>query len=59
MARYRVIRKYVEHYEHIVEADSQFEAGDKAIEEVLQGYIGKELSGDTYVEDVYLIKEGE
>ncbi len=59
MAKYRVVRKYVEHYEHIVEADSKFEAGNKAKEEVLQGYIGKELSGDTYVEDVYLIKEGE
>ena len=59
MAKYRVVRKYVEHYEHIVEADSKFEAGDKAMEEVSQGYVGKELSGDTYVEDVRLAKEGE
>ena len=59
MAKYRVVRKYVEHYEHIVEADSKFEAGDKAMEEVSQGYVGEELSGDTYVEDVRLAKEGE
>ena len=59
MAKYRVVRKYVEHYEHIVEADSKFEAEGKAMEEVSQGYVGKELSGDTYVEDVRLAKEGE
>ena len=58
MPRYKAIRKYVEHYEHIVEADSEWEAEKKVIDDVISGDIGKHLpdAGDSYVETVNLIE---
>ena len=59
MATYRVIRKFVEHYEHIVEADSEWEAEKKVIDDVISVDIGKHLpdAGDPYVVTINPIKE--
>ena len=61
MATYRVIRKFVEHYEHIGEADSEWEAGRKAMSDCRDGDMGNHLDqfGDTYVETVNLIESNQ
>lgn len=59
MRKYKVIRKSSDIYEHIVEADTPHEAGEKAIEDTIAGDFGtlKEWAGDSWVYDVYEITQ--
>tara|TARA_R100001230_G_C5525045_1_gene60939 strand:- start:215 stop:409 length:195 start_codon:yes stop_codon:yes gene_type:complete len=59
MPTYKVIRKSSDIYEHIIEADTPHEAGEKAIEDTIAGDFGtlNELAGDSWVYDVYDITE--
>lgn len=59
MPKYKVIRKSSDIYEHIIEADTPHEAGEKAMEDAFAGDIGtlKEGAGDNWIYDVYDITE--
>jgi len=59
MRKYKVIRKSSDIYEHIVEAYTPHEAGEKAIEDTIAGDPGtlKEWAGDSWIYDVYDITE--
>ena len=59
MPTYKVIRKSSDIYEHIIEADTPHEAGEKAIEDTIAGDPGtlKEWAGDSWIYDVYDITE--
>ena len=59
MKKWRVIRKYVEHYEHIVYAETEYDAGEAAMGQAIQGETGRHMieAGDSYPEAAYEIKE--
>jgi len=59
MAKWKVIRKAVEHYEHIVEADGAYEAGQAAMQQAIDGDYGEhDRSGDdSYPDLIVQIKE--
>ena len=61
MKKWRVIRKYVEHYEHIVYAETEYEAGKAAMQQAIDGETGRHMiaDGDSYPEAAYEIKEND
>ena len=61
MKKWRVIRKYVEHYEHIVYAETEYDAGEAAMGQAIQGETGRHMieAGDSKQKTAYEIKEND